>query len=144
MSHFILQSLDEFFTNMEQLCSSSHLSILLRKPDKKKERWLIFVCLCDICYYIHNFKNIILNICSTFRIVCNFGLLIWLYIILHLFSLKCYYCTHLSPLLIFLYYFYLVCVYAKICNFLQLLTTYSNAIATYAYILDTLPISYLL
>lgn len=36
------QNLDDFFTHMEQLCSSSHLSIMLKKPDKKKERQLVF------------------------------------------------------------------------------------------------------
>ncbi|KAL8584472.1 hypothetical protein ACOMHN_032090 [Nucella lapillus] len=36
------QSVEEFLAPMEQLCGSSHVSILLRKPDKRKERQLVF------------------------------------------------------------------------------------------------------
>ncbi|XP_076444457.1 E3 UFM1-protein ligase 1-like [Babylonia areolata] len=36
------QSLEDFLTPMEQFCSSSHVSIMLKKPDKRKERQLVF------------------------------------------------------------------------------------------------------
>jgi len=35
---FVLQSLDDFFNQLDILCGSSHLGIMLKKPDKKKER----------------------------------------------------------------------------------------------------------
>ncbi|XP_061176553.1 E3 UFM1-protein ligase 1-like [Saccostrea echinata] len=36
------KSLDEFYKQLEVLCGPEHLGILLRKPDKRKERQLIF------------------------------------------------------------------------------------------------------
>lgn len=36
------KSLDEFYKSLDALCGPQHLGILLRKPDKRKERQLIF------------------------------------------------------------------------------------------------------
>ncbi|KAK7107301.1 E3 UFM1-protein ligase 1-like [Littorina saxatilis] len=36
------QILDDFFTPVEHFCSSSNIGIVLKKPDKKKERQLVF------------------------------------------------------------------------------------------------------
>ncbi|XP_059145285.1 E3 UFM1-protein ligase 1-like [Physella acuta] len=36
------QSLDDFFHQLELLCGPAHLGILLKKPDKRKERQLVF------------------------------------------------------------------------------------------------------
>ena len=35
------QALDEFYKQLEILCGPEHLGILLRKPDKRKERYKI-------------------------------------------------------------------------------------------------------
>ena len=37
------QALDEFFAALESICASGNLEILLRKPDKKKERWVLAI-----------------------------------------------------------------------------------------------------
>ncbi len=34
----LLQTVDEFHQQLELICGSQHLDILLKKPDKKKER----------------------------------------------------------------------------------------------------------
>ncbi|XP_005093191.2 E3 UFM1-protein ligase 1 [Aplysia californica] len=36
------QSLEDFFSQLETLCGPAHLGILLKKPDKRKERQLVF------------------------------------------------------------------------------------------------------